>query len=96
MPRRGPGTDGDRRKMPEAICIRPSGEGAIDLEATARERSGASRAEPACSLFNDKRIAKRDHPRTRAWLALDASWIVTSINSGDVLMTTAGKLLRHA
>jgi hypothetical protein len=37
-------------------------------------------------LFNDKRIAKRGHPRTRAWHPLDASWIVTSIDSGDVLV----------
>jgi hypothetical protein len=31
-------------------------------------------------LFNDKRIAKRGHPRTRGWFPLDASWIVTSID----------------
>jgi hypothetical protein len=37
-------------------------------------------------LFNEKRIAKRGHPRTRAWLPLDPSWIVTSIDSGDVLV----------
>jgi hypothetical protein len=37
-------------------------------------------------LFNEKRIAKRGRPRTRAWLSLDASWIVTSIDSGDVLV----------
>jgi hypothetical protein len=35
-------------------------------------------------LFNEKRIAKRGHPRTRAWLPLDSSW--TSIVSGDVLV----------
>jgi hypothetical protein len=37
-------------------------------------------------LFNEKRIAKRGHPRTRTWLPLDPSWIVTSIVSGDVLV----------
>jgi hypothetical protein len=37
-------------------------------------------------LFNDKRIAKRGHSRTRGWLPLDASWIVTSIDSGDLLV----------
>jgi hypothetical protein len=37
-------------------------------------------------LFNDKRIAKRGHPRTRAWLPLDVSWIVTSIDGREVLV----------
>jgi hypothetical protein len=37
-------------------------------------------------LFNDKRIAKRGHPRSRAWLPVDASWIVRSIDSCDVLV----------
>jgi hypothetical protein len=37
-------------------------------------------------LFNEKRIAKRGHPRTRAWLPIDASWIVTSIDSVEVLV----------
>jgi hypothetical protein len=37
-------------------------------------------------LFNDKRIAKRGHPRTRGWFPLDASWIVTSIDNGDLLV----------
>jgi hypothetical protein len=31
-------------------------------------------------LFNEKRIAKRGHPRTRAWLPL------TSIDSAEVLV----------
>jgi hypothetical protein len=33
-------------------------------------------------LFNDRLIAKRGHPRKRAWLPLDASWIVTSLDGG--------------
>jgi hypothetical protein len=33
-------------------------------------------------LFNDSLIAKRGPPRTRAWLPLDASWIVTSLDGG--------------
>jgi hypothetical protein len=37
-------------------------------------------------LFDDSLIAKRDHPRTRAWLPLDASWIVTSLDGGQVLV----------
>ncbi len=32
-------------------------------------------------LFNDTLIAKRGHPRTRAWLPLHPSWIVTSMDS---------------
>jgi hypothetical protein len=37
-------------------------------------------------LFNNSLIAKRDHPRTRAWLPLDASWIVTSLDGAQVLV----------
>jgi hypothetical protein len=37
-------------------------------------------------LFNDTRIAKRGHPRTRAWLPIDASWIVTSMDCAEVLV----------
>ena len=31
-------------------------------------------------LFNQAPIAKRGHPRRKAWLPLDASWIVTSLD----------------
>jgi hypothetical protein len=37
-------------------------------------------------LFDDRAIAKRGRPGTRAWLPLDASWIVTSLNGGEVLV----------
>jgi hypothetical protein len=37
-------------------------------------------------LFNDEPIAKRGHPRARAWLSVDASWIVTSIGSTEILV----------
>jgi hypothetical protein len=37
-------------------------------------------------LFDDSLIAKRDHPRTRAWLSLDASWTVTSLEGNEVLV----------
>jgi hypothetical protein len=37
-------------------------------------------------LFNNSLIAKRVHPRTKSWLPLDASWIVTSLNGGAVLV----------
>jgi hypothetical protein len=37
-------------------------------------------------LFNENLIAKRGHPRTRAWLPFDACWIVTSIVGGEVLV----------
>jgi hypothetical protein len=37
-------------------------------------------------LFDDRAIAKRGRPGTRAWLALDASWIVTSLQDGQVLV----------
>jgi hypothetical protein len=37
-------------------------------------------------LFDDHLIAKRGHPRARAWLAFDASWIVTSIVRGELLV----------
>jgi hypothetical protein len=66
-----------------AECI--SLTGVIDLEATAREHFGACR-DGLFMLFNEKRIAKRGHSRTRAWLPLDPSWIVTSIDSGDILV----------
>ena len=37
-------------------------------------------------LFDDSLIAKRGHPRTKSWLPLDPSWIVTSLNSEEVLV----------
>jgi hypothetical protein len=37
-------------------------------------------------LFNDHLIAKRGHPRARAWLPFDVSWIVTSIVRGELLV----------
>jgi hypothetical protein len=37
-------------------------------------------------LFDDSAIAKRGRPGTRTWLALDASWIVTSLQNGEVLV----------
>jgi hypothetical protein len=37
-------------------------------------------------LFDDSAIAKRGRPGTRTWLSLDASWIVTSLNGGEVLV----------
>jgi hypothetical protein len=37
-------------------------------------------------LFNNSPIAKRDHPRTKSWLPLDASRIVTSLAGARVLV----------
>jgi hypothetical protein len=37
-------------------------------------------------LFNESLIAKRGHPRARAWLPLDAAWIVTSLDGAQVLV----------
>jgi hypothetical protein len=37
-------------------------------------------------LFNNSPIAKRDRPGTKSWLPLEASWIVTSLNKGEVLV----------
>jgi hypothetical protein len=37
-------------------------------------------------LFNDSPIAKRERPSTKAWLPLDASWIVTSLDGAQVLV----------
>jgi hypothetical protein len=37
-------------------------------------------------LFNDALIAKRSHPRARAWLPLDTSWIVTSLDGAQLLV----------
>jgi hypothetical protein len=37
-------------------------------------------------LFDDSVIAKRGRPGTGAWLPLDASWIVTSLQDGQVLV----------
>jgi hypothetical protein len=37
-------------------------------------------------LFNGTRIARRGHPRARAWLQLDTSWILTSLDSAEVLV----------
>jgi hypothetical protein len=37
-------------------------------------------------LFNGTMIARRGHPRARAWLQLDASWILTSLDGAEVLV----------